>query len=142
MHFPAEVLLRSEDAEAILEEARRSGGLECCGLLLGRLEGASAIVDEVLPAPNVAEAPGTSFEIDPAVLLAAHRTAREAGNSIVGWYHSHPNGNPAPSIRDAARAVEAGTVWLITAGEVLEAYCATEGGDIAGRFRRIAIRAI
>lgn len=88
---------------------------EICGLLLGQ----SGRIDAILPAPNVAADPHRHFEIDPAVLIAAHRAARKGGGRIIGHYHSHPSGSPFPSATDAARAAADGAYWMIVAsGEV------------------------
>jgi proteasome lid subunit RPN8/RPN11 len=83
--------------------------------------------------PNVAADPESAFEVDPALLLRAHREAREGGHAILGWYHSHPDGVAEPSAVDAARAVEDGKLWLIVAGERLALYVAG-GGAIRNRF--------
>ncbi|WP_380863409.1 Mov34/MPN/PAD-1 family protein [Sphingoaurantiacus capsulatus] len=82
-------------------------------------------VERAVPAANVAADPLTGFEIDPALLLRCHREARQDGLAILGWYHSHPNGRPSPSAEDAARAGEAGKLWLIVAGGTLHAYVST-----------------
>lgn len=105
---------------AIAAAAEAAYPNECCGLLVGRREGAgeTAIFDitEAVPAPNVAPEPARHFEVDPAVLLATHRAARDAGLEILGPYHSHPNGAAQPSPTDTARAADAGMAG--TAGEV------------------------
>ena len=137
-----EVVLGEADRQAILAEAEAAGRRECCGLLVGRCAGGQALVRGVVPARNVAGEPERFFEIDPRVLLATHRQAREAGEAILGWYHSHPGGDSRPSACDAERAVEAGKVWLVVAGGVIGAYVAEEDGAIAGRFRPLPLRVI
>ena len=84
---------------------------EVCGLLLGEGSWISAI----RPAANVASDPGRHFELDPAVLLAAHRAARTGGTGVLGHYHSHPSGLAEPSATDAANAAPDGSLWLIVA---------------------------
>lgn len=95
----------------MLAAADRAAPAECCGLLLG--EG-DAIAD-ARPAANVADEPLTRFEIDPAVLIAAHRAARAGGPLISGYFHSHPNGHPLPSATDCAHAGGDNRVWAIVA---------------------------
>ncbi|WP_260927480.1 M67 family metallopeptidase [Novosphingobium sp. 9] len=96
----------------LLEEARDHHPRECCGLLLG--EGDR--IDSLVPAPNVAATPETHFEIDPVVLLAAHRRAREsAAAQIVGYYHSHPNGLAEPSGTDRQHSTGDLRIWAIIA---------------------------
>lgn len=89
---------------------------ECCGLLVGTRDGDTARVARVVAAANVAPEPARHFEVDPKVLLANHRAVRDAGQEILGPYHSHPDGAARPSATDAARARDAGgagELWLI-----------------------------
>jgi proteasome lid subunit RPN8/RPN11 len=95
----------------LVTEAGRAGENEICGLLLG----SQRIIADALAAPNVAGDPRARFEIDPAVHLAASRTARNIGQAIVGCYHSHPNGPAVPSEGDSKHAWQSGFYWLIVA---------------------------
>ena len=99
--------------------ARNSAPHECCGLLLGDFESVSkcARVMQLRPATNIAAQPLHRFEIDPAVLIAAHRAARDGGPAIIGHYHSHPSGLALPSAVDAAMAQRDGEVWIIVGGD-------------------------
>jgi proteasome lid subunit RPN8/RPN11 len=101
---------------AIAARAAAAWPGECCGLLLGRREGDARIVAEAVAADNVADDPARRFEVDPRVLLATHRRARETGIELLGPYHSHPDGAAVPSATDRARAIAAvgtGEAWLI-----------------------------
>lgn len=102
---------------------------EICGLLLGQAERIEAIA----PAANVAADPARHFELDPAVLIAAHRAARSGGPKVIGHYHSHPSGVAIPSATDAACAMPDGTLWLIVAGEAVRLWRAQpgQGGAVA-----------
>lgn len=73
---------------------------EVCGLL----SGANGTVTRVLAAENAAADPATSYEIAPRELFARMRQIREAGETLLGIYHSHPNGRSTPSDRDLAEA--------------------------------------
>jgi proteasome lid subunit RPN8/RPN11 len=75
----------------------------------------------LLPAANISADPATRFEIDPAVLIKAHKAARDGSPKIIGCYHSHPNGSAEPSMRDA-EAAENGSVWVVIAGDTLTAW--------------------
>lgn len=92
---------------------------ECCGLLSGRSQGAGAAreitVTAVYPSPNLAPEPRRNFEIDPALRLRLQRELRDRGDSVVGLYHSHPDGRAQPSPTDLDRAWETDLAWLITA---------------------------
>lgn len=87
---------------------------ECCGLLLGRREGGRFVVARVVATANVAEGDRRRrFEVDPRALVAAHRGSRDSGETVIGHYHSHPEGAALPSDEDRARAFDAGQLWLI-----------------------------
>ena len=99
----------------LLREAQSAHPRECCGILTGGDNRITAI----LPARNVHPDPETHFEIDPQALIGAHRTAREGGPTVLGYYHSHPSGPPEPSPTDRANAAGDGRVWVIVGeGEV------------------------
>ena len=99
----------------MLAAAHRAHPREACGLLLG-VANHIALAQECT---NVAPDPLRHFEIDPAALIAAHRTARAGGPQVLGYFHSHPNGLPTPSITDSAQAAGDGRIWAIVAqGEV------------------------
>lgn len=66
---------------------------------------------------NVHPDPATHFEIDPQALIDAHRAARAGGPEVIGYFHSHPVGEPAPSAIDRASAAHDGRVWAIIAGD-------------------------
>ena len=92
----------------LLAESAASAN-EICGLLFGTSE---AIL-HTAQCRNVAADPATMFEIDPALLIAAHKAARAGGPALIGHYHSHPSGDAVPSARDAEAAMGDGTLWLI-----------------------------
>ena len=96
---------------------------EICGLLLGQ----AGRIEAIAPAANVAADPARHFELDPAVLIAAHRAARSGGPRVIGHYHSHPSGVAIPSATDAACAMPDGTLWLIVAGEAVRLWRAQPG---------------
>jgi len=96
----------------IAEEARAAFPRECCGLIEGVRTG-DVVHAVALHATHNISPHADCFEIDPAAHLRFRRSAREAGRAIVGCYHSHPNGRPAPSPRDLAG--DADFVWLIAA---------------------------
>ncbi len=123
------IAIASKLLEEILDHAAAEVGTEVCGLLLGTDDRITAI----RVAANVAAEPTRAFELDPAVLIAAHRTARAGGDAILGHYHSHPGGDPQPSSCDAAAAV-AGELWLVVAGKEARLWRAVAGGSLHGAF--------
>lgn len=126
-------------SSAILAElqqlAKAGEPQEICGILFGD----DGRVSTYRPAPNVAADPLRHFEIDPGILIAAERDQRGGGNSIVGYYHSHPGSTVQPSATDAASAAADGRVWLIVNGTDAAAWQAIENGDIYGRFNAITL---
>jgi proteasome lid subunit RPN8/RPN11 len=103
---------------------------EVCGLLLGT----PGRIEEIRPAANVAVNPERYFEIDPATLLTAHKTARLGGPTVLGHYHSHPSGRPEPSAIDAANAAPDGSLWLIVGGGEARLWIAAPGESGSVRF--------
>lgn len=94
--------------ERLIAEASDAYPLEACGLLLGHER-----VEQVRPCANVHPDPARHFAIDPQALIDAHRAARGGGLQVIGYYHSHPLGPPAPSATDRAHATGDGRVWAI-----------------------------
>lgn len=118
------LILSAPACTAILNAARAAHPHEACGLLLGRGEQ----VDLAVPATNVATDPAQHFEIDPAMLIAAHRSARDgSGAQVIGYFHSHPNGLARPSTTDAASAAHDGRIWAIAAQGTIT--CWRDGTD-------------
>lgn len=116
--------------ESLRAEAARAAPHECCGLLLG----GEGRIDAILPAGNVAREPRHRFEIDPAVLIAAHRAAREGGPKVIGCYHSHPDAAAIPSATDGAAAAPDGAIWLILGRDGVSGWRAVERGRLFDRF--------
>lgn len=109
-------------SRSVLEQIRRESAAaaprEACGLLFG--EGDEITTVQVTE--NIAERPERRFEIDPAALFAALRAERAGGAKILGYWHSHPSGDAAPSATDTAMAAPDGNLWLIAAGDVVRAW--------------------
>jgi proteasome lid subunit RPN8/RPN11 len=118
-----------------MAEADENPRREVCGLLLG-VQG--SILDYKSCA-NVAADPVCAFEIDPTALIAAHKAARQGGPLIVGCYHSHPEGPPVPSARDAIAARPDGSLWLIVAGRRVRLWRAVKHGACQGRFDAVEL---
>ena len=95
---------------------------ESCGLLVGRDNGAGAlVVTRVVESRNLAEGgAGDRFEVDPQVRFDIMReldsNAKEGipEHRIIGHYHSHPDHPAQPSASDLSKAYEPNLVWMIT----------------------------
>ncbi|HET7334013.1 MAG TPA: M67 family metallopeptidase, partial [Rhizomicrobium sp.] len=108
------VIIPADLREAILGQARHAAPREACGLLEGTRDGDVVRINAVHSARNVAKA-DDAFEIDPAEQFRLMHALRDTPRSIVGCYHSHPNGRAEPSERDRAGISEADFIWLIAA---------------------------
>ncbi len=100
---------------------------EICGLLTGSAGSGAYRIEGHIAAANVAPDPARHFELDPAVLIVAHRAARAGGAQVIGHYHSHPSGLAMPSATDAACAAPDGSLWLIIADGTARLWVAGPG---------------
>lgn len=83
--------------DRILAHAAVAYPAECCGLLLGQGDR----VQSVAAARNLyAGARCDRFEIDPLDHVRIWEEARASGHSVIGCYHSHPDGQAYPSSID------------------------------------------
>jgi len=111
------VIVPRSVCDAVVAHARETAPAECCGVLIGT---AAAIVSAVRTG-NLSAHP-SRFLIDPADHLRARREARARGLDVVGFYHSHPHSDAAPSPTDLAEASYANHLYLIVglAGEAAD----------------------
>jgi desampylase len=129
-----QVEVTSQALAAMRAAAAAAHPSEACGLLLG--EGAR--ITEARETRNVHPTPQTHFEIDPQALIDAHRAARGGtGPQVLGYFHSHPAGPPAPSATDRASASGDGRVWAIIAGHDVRFWMDGEQGFVALPFTLI-----
>jgi len=77
------------------------------------LAGRDAVITRAFPATNAASNPATSYEIAPEELFRLMREIRGARLELLGIYHSHPNGENAPSPRDIERAYYPDAAYFI-----------------------------
>jgi desampylase len=92
--------LTHQQAALLMQQALDAVPHEICGLLAGD----NGIVERILPVANVAADPLKFFEMDHAGLVRAMFAIERAGLSLIGIYHSHPQGDPIPSPADIAQA--------------------------------------
>jgi proteasome lid subunit RPN8/RPN11 len=92
----------------LADEIRRHGEAaypaECCGALVGRVDGAAKEVVRLSPAVNRRTDDPHRYLIAPDDLRRLEREVRDAGQEIVGYYHSHPDHPARPSAFDAEHA--------------------------------------
>lgn len=101
--------------ELLRRHAERCHPLESCGILVGRASGPDRWVSAALPCRNARHGDQRhGYAIAPEDLLRAQREARERGEQIVGFYHSHPDGAARPSAVDLEEAHWLGCSFVIT----------------------------
>jgi len=108
--------------QSALEELRRHGEEtypnECCGVLLGGLEGEARRVRTVARCGNTrSDSPQNRYNIDGKELIRIQRQGRERGEDVVGFYHSHPDHPARWSETDLAEAHWMGCSYVITSVE-------------------------
>ena len=95
-------------AGALAEEIRRYGEraypAECCGALVGRVEGDAKEVVRLAPAVNRRTDDPHRYLIAPDDLRRLQAEVGAAGQEIVGYYHSHPDHPARPSAFDTEHA--------------------------------------
>ena len=88
---------------------------ECCGFLLGKLNGADRGVVELMRMANDREdeAQYNRFLITPEASYRADKVARAKRLDVIGCYHSHPNAPARPSQYDVDHAAWSGFSHII-----------------------------
>jgi len=112
---PERVTIPRAALRIIESAAESSWPRECCGLLVGVRAGAATEITSAHPSPNRARDPRIAFEVDPEIWLRLTRTLADGPESVLGLYHSHPDGPAEPSPRDLAAVWGPELVWIITA---------------------------
>ncbi|MBD3335137.1 MAG: hypothetical protein GF355_06440 [Candidatus Eisenbacteria bacterium] len=99
--------LKREHLERMRGHGRRVYPYECCGFLVGRMDGGERRVVEVRAAGNekAAQEASRRFWISPENYFQLELRARKAGLEILGVYHSHPDHPGEPSEFDREHAL-------------------------------------
>jgi len=97
--------LSDEHLDAIRAHGERGYPEEICGFLIGQASGDDKAVVRLLPIENVREENrARRFEIAPDDFYKADNAARDGGQAILGFYHSHPDHPARPSEYDREHA--------------------------------------
>jgi len=84
--------IQNDAWETMVDHAQRTFPDECCGAMLGRVDGDRKTVTVAVPIENSFRgAQGARYEIRPEDLLEADKAARSRGLDLVGIFHSHPD---------------------------------------------------
>jgi proteasome lid subunit RPN8/RPN11 len=110
------VKISEKVCQAIEQCALDAAPDECCGLL----GGVDDFITKLYPLHNTADRPQTRYFAAPEELFAAMRRIRNAGEKLLGIYHSHPRTEAYPSQTDVELAFypEANYFIISLVGEV------------------------
>ena len=105
--------------DAIRRHGEKTYPHECCGILLGHVESdGMRIVTSIASAANTrTDSPHNRYNIDPRDQIRIQKEARERGEDVVGYYHSHPDHPAYWSRTDLAEAHWPGLSYVITSVE-------------------------
>lgn len=87
---------------------------ESCGVLVGRGVDGVRTVTDAFPTRNTSSQPRQHYEMDLMEVIRMQKRAREAGDDLLGFYHSHPDSQPRWSPTDLAEAHWLGCSYVIT----------------------------
>jgi proteasome lid subunit RPN8/RPN11 len=86
------IKISTEAWQVMVAHAEAKFPNECCGAMIGRIEGDEKHVTTAQPMENAYQgAQGARYELRPEDLLEADRRARAAGQDLIGIFHSHPD---------------------------------------------------
>lgn len=106
------------DYDLIRWEAKHCYPNECCGILLGNVVAGHRIVTMTLTCENMrVDSPADRYSISPEQVIGALKLARNRGENIIGFYHSHPDHSPNYSSTDLAEAHWFDCSYVITSVE-------------------------
>lgn len=99
-----------------IESCRLRLPYETCGVVYGHYADHALSVNDFAILRNAAAVPTHAFSFDPAEWIRTWYDAERQGRTIVGIFHSHPNGTASPSRTDLEQRLNWGTYWLIGLG--------------------------
>ena len=140
--------IRQSELDSLRRHGEETYPHECCGVMLGRVEGDERVVEAVLRAGNTrVDSPHNRYNIDPRELVRIQRESRERGLDIVGFYHSHPDYPARWSRTDLAEAHWVGCSYVITSVEqghaaVTNSFALEGAGEEDKRFADEEIRVL
>ncbi len=106
------------DYDLIRWEAARSYPNEGCGIILGNMVDDHRLVSLTLTCENARiDSPSDRYSIKPEQVISALKLARNRAESIIGFYHSHPDNSPFYSATDLVEAHWFDCSYVITSVE-------------------------
>ena len=100
------LVLSADLREQIEREGAEAFPNECCGIMFGQDRDGKRVVRRLQPVANVydPEERYHRFSIDGKQLIEAEKQAADAGEMVLGFYHSHPDHPARPSETDRQAA--------------------------------------
>ena len=105
------LILTADQIAQINAEGAQTYPNECCGIIIGKDETLPdgtirRAVTQLIAMANVFDADQQKrrFAVDPLALMRAEKHAAADGQSVLGFYHSHPDHPALPSEYDRAHA--------------------------------------
>ena len=99
------IRLKKGDLESIKQIAQDTYPHECCGIMVGLVEGDIKSVSELIPAVNErTDSPANRYRITSDFVQKIEARLRNTDSSIVGFFHSHPDVPARPSAYDQEHA--------------------------------------
>lgn len=84
--------LSKKDYDEIRRHGEETYPHECCGVLLGQMEGDVHTVTSTARCGNTrTDSPQNRYHIDDRDMIRIMKWSREHGVDIIGFYHSHPD---------------------------------------------------
>jgi proteasome lid subunit RPN8/RPN11 len=126
------VRLEAKANLAIVRAVEAAYPNEACGVLIGCHDEDGWLITDAVPGTNVHPEPRRRFEVDPRLVFEWMRKLRGGRTSLIGHFHSHPDGPAEPSATDCDAAYDRNAVWLIAGVSegrfgVLRAFCLDTG---------------
>jgi proteasome lid subunit RPN8/RPN11 len=88
------IKINPEAWEAMVAHAQATFPDECCGVMVGKIDGDQKQVTTAIALENAYKGKQEDrYEIRPEDLLAADKNARAQGLDLIGIFHSHPDCN-------------------------------------------------
>ncbi len=101
--------LTPEQVQTLIAYVRAEAPREACGIIAGHRDRAV----EIIPIPNTAADPQHSYYMDERRLVETLSSLPARHLDLLGFYHSHPQGDPIPSTTDIKQASYPDTPYLI-----------------------------
>ncbi len=99
------IRLKKSDLDVIKQIAQETYPHECCGIMVGSVDGDIKSVDELVPAINErTDSLANRYLITADFVQKLEARLRGTDSSIVGFFHSHPDVPARPSAYDQEHA--------------------------------------